>query len=82
MTTQAEFLAEHGIDELVAEAKRTWTERAHIGDLEAVRARSRVGEAAALTDPAGLGGFTVIEWHAAPEPPLRHRAEERPVAAY
>ena len=76
VTTQAEFLAEHGIDELVSEAKRTWNERAHIGDLEAVRARSRVGEAAALTDPAGLGGFTVIEWHAAPEPPLRHRAEE------
>jgi hypothetical protein len=24
--------------------------------------RSRVREAEALTDPAGLGGFTVLEW--------------------
>ena len=37
-------------------------ERKHIGDLQAVRARSRVTEAAALTDPAGLGGFAVLEW--------------------
>ena len=39
-----------------------WQERAAIGDLEALQARSRVTEAAALTDPAGLGAFTVLEW--------------------
>jgi SAM-dependent MidA family methyltransferase len=61
-TTQAEFLAGHGIEELVAEATRIWAERAHLGDLAAVAARSRIGEAAALTDPTGLGGFTVLEW--------------------
>jgi hypothetical protein len=27
-------------------------------------ARSRVNEAAAITDAAGLGGFTVMEWTA------------------
>ncbi len=60
--SQAELLAAHGIDELVADGRRIWAERAHLGDLEAVRARSRVGEAEALTDPAGLGAFHVLEW--------------------
>lgn len=60
--TQAEFLRAHGIDELAAEAKAGWAARAHIGDLEALRHRSRAGEAAALTDPAGLGAFRVLEF--------------------
>ncbi len=60
--TQAEWLRSHGIDELVDEGRRVWEERKHLGDLEAMRARSRVNEAAALTDPSGLGGFTVLEW--------------------
>lgn len=60
--SQAEWLAAHGLDELVAEGRRVWAERAHIGDLAALRARSRVNEAAALTDPAGLGAFRVLEW--------------------
>jgi SAM-dependent MidA family methyltransferase len=62
--TQAEWLRAHGIDELVAEGRRTWSERAHLGDLAAVEARSRVGEAATLTDPAGMGAFLVMEWRA------------------
>ncbi len=60
--SQAEFLHAHGIDELVAEGRRTWAERAAVGDLVALRARSRVSEAEALLDPAGLGGFRVLEW--------------------
>jgi SAM-dependent MidA family methyltransferase len=60
--TQADWLRAHGLDELVAEGKRLWTERAHIGDLVAIAARSRVGEAEALGDPAGLGAFRVLEW--------------------
>ena len=60
--SQAEFLRAHGLDELVDEARHAWKERAHIGDLQAVMARSRVNEAAALTDPAGLGAFRVLEW--------------------
>jgi SAM-dependent MidA family methyltransferase len=61
-TAQADWLGAHGIDELVAAAQAAWHERAHVGDLEALKHRSRVGEAAALTDPAGLGAFRVLEW--------------------
>jgi hypothetical protein len=62
LTPQADWLRRHGIDGLVEEGRRVWHERAAVGDLEAVRARSRVGEAEALLDPGGLGGFTVFEW--------------------
>jgi SAM-dependent MidA family methyltransferase len=62
VSRQADWLRSHGIDELVEEGKRIWAERKHIGDLDAVRARSRVNEAESLTDPAGLGGFAVLEW--------------------
>ena len=60
--SQAAFLAAHGIGDLVAEGRRIWAERAHLGDLAAVKARSRLRESDALTDPDGLGGFTVAEW--------------------
>ncbi len=60
--SQADFLRAHGLEELVEEARRAWQERAQIGDLQALVARSRVTEAAALTDPAGLGAFRVLEW--------------------
>ena len=43
-------------------AGRVWEERAGVGDLAAMRARSPMSEAAALTDPDGLGAFTVLEW--------------------
>jgi SAM-dependent MidA family methyltransferase len=60
--SQADFLRDHGIDDLVAEGRRNWEARAAVGDLEALRARSRVTEAEALLDPAGLGAFRVLEW--------------------
>jgi SAM-dependent MidA family methyltransferase len=60
--TQASWLRANGIDELVEEGRRAWHERAGVGDLAAVRMRSRVTEADALLDPDGLGGFTVVEW--------------------
>jgi SAM-dependent MidA family methyltransferase len=59
---QHEWLGAHGIDQLVDGAKATWHERSHLGDLEAMKARSRVGEADALRDTAGLGSFRVLEW--------------------
>ncbi|MEQ8716598.1 MAG: SAM-dependent methyltransferase [Acidimicrobiales bacterium] len=59
---QASFLRGHGIEDLVAEGRRIWAERAAIGDLAAMRARSRIGESEALLDPAGLGGFRVLGW--------------------
>ena len=51
-------------------ASRRWSSRAApsgpsragVGDLAALRARSRVREAEALTDPSGLGAFAVLEW--------------------
>ena len=62
VTTQTDFLTTHGIAGLVDEGRRLWKERAHLGDLAALRARSRVTESEALLDPSGLGGFTVLEW--------------------
>ena len=59
---QADFLRVFGIDELAGEARAAWVSRAHVGDLDAVRQRSRLTEAQALTDPPGLGGFRVLEW--------------------
>jgi SAM-dependent MidA family methyltransferase len=59
-TAQAEWLAALGIDELVDDARRLWRDRAGVGDLEALAARSRVTEAAALTDPSGLGAHHVF----------------------
>ena len=60
--SQAAFLADHGIDQLVEDGRAEWQARAHVGDIAALKARSRVNEAAALTDPAGLGAFRVLEW--------------------
>jgi SAM-dependent MidA family methyltransferase len=62
VSSQDEFLRRHGIDELVDEGRRIWEERAHLGDLDAIRGRSRVREAEALLDPTGLGAFRVAEW--------------------
>ncbi|MFV0317719.1 MAG: SAM-dependent methyltransferase [Microthrixaceae bacterium] len=62
IVTQAHWLERFGIAELVATARTRWEGRAGVGDLDAIRARSTLSEAAALTDPAGLGGFTVITW--------------------
>ncbi len=60
--SQADFLHAHGMGELVEEGKQIWRERGHIGDLEAVRGRSRISEAEALSDREGLGAFRVLEW--------------------
>ncbi|MFK8026331.1 MAG: SAM-dependent methyltransferase [Ilumatobacter sp.] len=62
--TQSQFLQLLGIDELVDEGRRIWSEQAARPGLEAMRMRSRISEAEALTDPAGLGGFLVAEWRA------------------
>jgi NADH dehydrogenase [ubiquinone] 1 alpha subcomplex assembly factor 7 len=59
-TTQAAWLAALGVDELVDDARGLWRERAAVGDLEALAARSRVTEAAALIDASGLGAHHVF----------------------
>src|SRR4029079_745461 len=58
--TQADWLRDLGIDELAEAGRRAWEARVHVGDLEAVAARSRVVEAAALTDTSALGGHRVV----------------------
>lgn len=60
--SQAEFLAAFGIDALVEQGRAAWRERAHVGDLAALAARSRAREAEALCDPGGMGAFRVLEW--------------------
>ncbi len=62
VTAQRDWLRTHGLDALVEEGREMWHERASVGDLAAVRGRSRIGESEALTDPEGLGSFTVVEW--------------------
>ncbi|MDQ1726243.1 MAG: hypothetical protein QOK14_288, partial [Frankiaceae bacterium] len=57
---QADWLAALGIDDLVAEGRRIWEAGADRGGIEALAGRSRVTEAAALTDRAGLGAHQVI----------------------
>ena len=60
--TQAEFLRAHSIEDLVTEGRTAWDDRAAVGDLEAMRARSRTSEAEALLDPAGMGAFSALVW--------------------
>jgi SAM-dependent MidA family methyltransferase len=69
VTTQAAWLRELGIDDLVAEGRAAWQARG-VMDLAALEARSRVAEAAALIDPDGLGGFMVMRLEKASEPAL------------
>lgn len=59
---QHEFLAEHGLGSLTEAARADWQAAAAAPDLAALRAKSRLSEAAALADPTGLGAFRVLEW--------------------
>jgi len=58
-TTQADWLRSLGVDELVEAARAAWHGR-EANDLAALTARSRVHEADALLDPAGLGAHRVV----------------------
>jgi len=75
--TQADFLVAHGIEALVDEGRRLWSERAGVGDLAAVRARSRITEAEALTDLDGLGAHRVLEWDMQTAPSAGRIANKR-----
>ena len=61
VTQQSEWLPKWGIDELVAEGSRYWEEHKSAPDIAAMKMRSRVNEAQALTDRDGLGAFSVLE---------------------
>ncbi len=65
LTTQAEWLTQWGIEALVEEGREYWRAHASAPDVTAMRMRSRIGEAEALTDPVGLGGWLALEYHRA-----------------
>lgn len=60
--TQEQFLRRWGIDDLVEEGRVAWEAAASAPTVAAMKMRSRVREAEALLDPAGLGGFLALEW--------------------
>ena len=59
--SQTTWLADQGIDQDVKTANEQIPEHLDPGDIGQLRARSVVNEAAALTDPTGLGAFRVLE---------------------
>jgi SAM-dependent MidA family methyltransferase len=59
-TTQREWLGALGVDALVEEGRARWEAGARDPDLDALAGRSRATEAAALTDPDGLGAHRVM----------------------
>ena len=58
-STQADFLKQWGIDELVREGTNYWENMNHAPDVAAMKMRSRSTELIVLTDYSGLGGFNV-----------------------
>ncbi|MEZ5231573.1 MAG: SAM-dependent methyltransferase [Acidimicrobiales bacterium] len=77
VVAQADWLRRWGIEALVEAGRELWRARAGVGDLAALRARSRIAESEALLDPDGLGAFLVAEWgrRAAPGRPPRPPSE-------
>jgi len=61
-STQADFLKHWGINELVREGTAYWETMKHAPDVAAMKMRSRSTEATSLTDPLGLGAFSVLSW--------------------
>ena len=76
--SQRSWLQRWGLAELVEEGRAHWKARAAVADLAAWAARSRVREAEALADPAGLGGFWVAQWN--PTEPMRAEGRAAPTA--
>ena len=60
--TQADFLKQWGIDELVREGADHWEKLKHAPDVAAMKMRSRSSEATSLTHLSGLGTFNALSW--------------------
>jgi len=60
--SQAQFLQQWGIEELVLEGKEYWENLSSTPDVAAIKMRSRATEAQSLLTSGGLGGFTALEW--------------------
>ena len=61
-STQADFLTQWGIDELVREGNAYWKSMKQAPDVAAMKMRSRSSEAKSLTDRSGLGAFSALSW--------------------
>jgi SAM-dependent MidA family methyltransferase len=61
-STQADFLKQWGIDELVREGTEYWESMKNAPDVAAMKMRSRSTEAISLTGFSGLGTFTAFTW--------------------
>ncbi len=62
LSTQAEWLAAAGIDTMTADARALWQRSRSHPTAETLAARRLLDEAAALTDPDGMGAFRTAEW--------------------
>jgi SAM-dependent MidA family methyltransferase len=60
--TQADFMKQWGIDDLVREGSDYWESMKHAPDVAAMKMRSRSAEAKSLTDSLGLGLFETVFW--------------------
>jgi SAM-dependent MidA family methyltransferase len=60
--TQADFLKQWGIDELVNEGTTYWENIKHAPDVAAMKMRSRSTEAVSLTSSLALGLFGTVIW--------------------
>ncbi len=61
-STQADFLKQWGINDLVREGTAYWESMKHGPDVAAMKMRSRIAEAKSLTDLLGLGLFKNAIW--------------------
>ena len=62
ISTQADFLTQWGINDLVREGSDYWESMKNAPDIAAMKMRSRSSEAISLTDSLGLGEFTSTVW--------------------
>jgi SAM-dependent MidA family methyltransferase len=60
--SQAQFLSQWGIDDLVREGVAYWENMTGAPDIAALKMRSRKLEAQSLLDRNGLGGFRALRW--------------------
>jgi SAM-dependent MidA family methyltransferase len=60
--SQAQFLSQWGIDDLVREGVAYWENMTGAPDIAALKMRSRKLEAQSLLDRNGLGGFSALRW--------------------
>jgi len=61
-STQADFLTQWGIDELVREGTEYWESMKNAPDVAAMKMRSRASEAKSLAGTGSLGDFCVMEF--------------------